>query len=121
MHPTPTAPDRPAPRDVLTVRSTTEDHVAMVELDGPVCAFTADHLDAELSRLQASGTHRLVIDARNVRPLCLDGIDVLVAHEERCAARGGGLVLRHLRPGAQRVLDVLQLQRLMAPLAAGAR
>lgn len=109
---------RPQPHDILAVRTTVEDGVAVVELDGPVCAYTADHLDAELAKLVDDGPLRLVIDASNVRPLCSDGIDVLLAHEERCAARGGDLVLRGLRPGAQRVLDVLDLRRLVAPLAA---
>jgi anti-anti-sigma factor len=119
MHPItdPLASIRPEPHDVLSVRATVDDQVTVVQLDGPVCAYTADHLDAELAKLEAAGQHRLVIDARNVRPLCLDGIDVLVAHEQRCTAEGGNLVVRHLRPAAQRVLDVLSLQHLAAPLA----
>ena len=111
------APARPEPRDVLSVRATVDHDVAVVELDGPVCAYTAGHLDAELTKLAAAGQHHVVIDARNVRPLCLDGIDVLLAHEQRCAAEGGDLVVRDLRPAARRVLDVLSLQHLAAPFA----
>lgn len=115
--------DSPAPRasialphDVLSVRTALLDLSTIVELDGPVCAYTAPHLDAELSQLEAAGRHRMVIDASKVRTLCTDGVDVLVDHERRCSDRGGDLVVRDARPSARRVLDVLSLQRLLAPV-----
>ena len=112
----PSVGDHPQPQDVLDVTVELHEHVTVVALDGPVCAFTADHLDAELDKLEQLGRHRLVIDASNVRPLCADGIEVLLDHEQRCTARGGDLVVRDPRPGARRVLDVLSLQRLVMPV-----
>ena len=106
------------PHDVLSVRTELLDLSTVVELDGPVCAYTAPHLDAELTQLEAAGRHRVVIDASKVRTLCTDGIDVLLDHERRCSDRGGDLVLRDARPSARRVLDILSLQRLLGPVAA---
>jgi anti-anti-sigma factor len=114
----PTSIRRPRPCDVLTVRTELLDRSTVVALDGPVCAYTASHLDAELTHLEASGRHRVVIDASKVRTLCTDGVDVLVDHERRCHDLGGDLVVRDARPSARRVLDVLSLQRLLGPLAA---
>jgi anti-anti-sigma factor len=106
------------PHDVLSVRTELIDLSTVVELDGPVCAFTAPHLDAELTQLGAAGRHRVVTDASKVRTLCTDGIDVLLDHERRCIDQGGDLVVRDARPSARRVLDILSLQRLLGPVVA---
>lgn len=106
------------PHDVLSVRTELLERSTVVELDGPVCAYTAPHLDAELTQLGADGHHRVVIDASKVRTLCTHGIDVLLDHERRCIDKGGDLVVRDARPSARRVLDVLSLQRLLGPVVA---
>lgn len=111
-------PSSALPHDVLSVRMELLDRSTIVELDGPVCAYTASHLDAELTQLEATGRHRVVIDASKVRTLCTDGVDVLLDHERRFVDQGGDLVLRDARPSARRVLDVLSLQRLLGPVVA---
>ena len=107
---------RPLPHDVLSVTFERHDVHTVVRLEGPVCAYTAPHLDSELRKLEDAGRTRLVIDASGVGARCADGVDVLVDHEQRCLDRGGDLVLRDLRPGARRVLDILSLDR-MVPAA----
>lgn len=112
IFPPSTDDDRPQPHDVLSVSVEMHDAHTVVHLDGPVCAYTAPHLDTELRLLEDTGRTRLVIDAGGVGALCTAGVDVLLAHEQRCAERGGDLVIRDLRAGARRVLDVLSLDRL---------
>lgn len=116
-HPEGVRADRPQPGDVLSVTLEMHDAVTVVRLDGPVCAYTAGHLDTQLRELQHAGRHHLEIDASEVRPLCSAGVEVLLAHERRCTERGGDMVIRDPRPGVQRVLDVLSLQRLLGPVA----
>ena len=106
--------DRPRPQDVLSVTFEMHDAHTVVGLDGPLCAYTAELLDTELRTLEDAGRHRLVIDASKIEALCLDGVDVLLAHQVRCVAHGGDLVLRDPRPGALRVLEVLSLEHLVA-------
>lgn len=113
----PRTDDRPLPHDVLSVSVEMHGPQSVVHLDGPLCAYTAPHLDAELRKLEDAGRTRLVIDASGVGVLCSDGVDVLVDHEQRCADLGGELFIRGLRAGARRVLDVLSLDRLVASVA----
>lgn len=106
--------DRPLPQDVLSVTFELHDAHTVVGLEGPLCAYTADLLATELRTLEDAGRHRLVIDASRVEALCLDGVDVLLAHQARCVEHGGDLVIRDPRPGALRVLEVLGLEHLAA-------
>ena len=110
--------DRPLPQDVLSVTFELRGAHTVVELEGPLCAYTASHLDSSLRELQDAGRHRLVVDVSRVEALCIDGVEVLLAHEARCVEQGGDLVLRDPRPGARRVLEVLDLLHLVAPAAA---
>lgn len=111
-------PDLPAPLDVLTVTLEMSEHVTVVQLDGPVCAYTAPYLDAELSHVEETGRNKLVIDASRVRTLSSAGLEVLVDHARRCDERGGDLVIRNPSSLARRVLGICRLERLLAPLEA---
>ena len=111
-------PDRQAPVDVLTVTLEMSDNVTVVQLAGPVCAYTAPYLDAELRQAEDAGRNRLVIDAWGVRTLSSDGLEVLEHHARRCDERGGDLVIRNPSSLARRVLDVCRLDGLLAPLEA---
>jgi anti-anti-sigma factor len=110
--------DRQAPVDVLTVTLEMSDNVTVVQLAGPVCAYTAPYLDAELCQVEETGRTRLVIDASGVRTLSSDGLDVLEDHARRCDERGGDLVIRNPSSLARRVLDICRLDGLLAPLEA---
>lgn len=101
------------PSDSLSVTIEMRDDVTVVGLDGPVCVFTAPHLDAELDRVQAAGRNRLLVDTSRIRTMSTDGLDVLVRHAQRCAADGGDLLLRDPSPVTRRVVDVCGLNSLL--------
>ncbi len=104
-----------APTDVLRIDIEMHERTTIVSLAGPVCAYTAPHLDAELARIEAADRHRVVVDARTVHTMSTDGLAVLVDHAERCRRSGGSLVIRHASPAARRVLSICQLQALVEP------
>jgi anti-anti-sigma factor len=110
--------DRRAPLDELTVTLEMSDNVTVVQLAGPLCAYTAPYLDAELCQVEDAGRNRLVIDASDVRTLSSDGLDVLEHHARRCDERGGDLVIRNPSSLARRVLAICHLDGLLAPLGA---
>lgn len=98
--------------DVLSITLEMHEANTVLLLDGPVCAYTAPHLDAELHQIEAVDRHRIVIDARRVRTMSSDGLRVLVEHAERCEAAGGELVLRNPSPVTARVLEICGLDGL---------
>jgi anti-anti-sigma factor len=99
----------PQASEVLAVTFQMHEANTVVILDGPVCAHTAPHLDAELRQIEAVDRHRLVIDARGVPTLSSHGVEVLVDHASRCAAAGGELVVRDPSPITRRVLEICAL------------
>lgn len=104
-----------AASDVLSTTLEMHDANTVVLLDGPVCAYTAPHLDAVLRQIGAVDRHRIVIDASCVHTMSSDGLRVLVDHAERCEAAGGELVVRNPTRVTSRVLDICGLGRLAAP------
>jgi len=100
----------PSASGVLSITLEMHDANTVLLLDGPVCAYTAPHLDAELRQIEAVDRHRLVVDASRVHTLTSDGLEVLVEHAARCAAAGGELVVRNPSPLTSRVLAVCGLE-----------
>ena len=105
----------PAPLDVLSIIFEVQDDATVVRLEGPVCAFTAPHLDTELAKVEASAQHRLVVDTSRVRTLSSDGLSVLVSHAERHESAGGELLIHDPSPITRRVLSLSGLERLSRP------
>ncbi len=110
-----TEAEQVSPVDVLTVDLEMHDRTTVVTLSGPVCAYTAPHLDAELQRIEDVDRHCIVIDARAVHTMSTDGLEVLVDHAERCRRSGGSLVIRAASPVTRRVLAICHLQDLLEP------
>ena len=98
-----------SPGDELSITLEDEGNAHVVVLSGPVCAYTADHLDAELTQFEGTTGHDIVIDASAVHTLSSAGIEVLVAHGDRCRTQGGSLAIRNPSPVIRRVLDVVGL------------
>lgn len=99
--------------DVLSITLEMSDASTVVSLDGPVCAYSAPHLDAELTQIEHVDRHRLIIDASRVRTMTTDGVDVLTEHARRCTDAGGDLVLRNPTRVIRRVLAVLDMSWLL--------
>lgn len=102
----------PSAADTLAITLEMHDANTVLILEGPVCAYTAPHLDAELRQIEAVDRHRLIVDASRVHTMSTDGVDVLVEHAARCEAAGGELVLRDPSPVTKRVLALCGLDRL---------
>ena len=109
IFPTATEAEHVSPADVLTVDLEMHERTTIVALAGPVCAYTAPHLDAELHRIEDVDRHQIVVDARAVHTMSTDGVAVLAEHAERCCRAGGSLVIRDASPVTLRVLSICQL------------
>ncbi len=101
--------------DVLAVSLEMHGRTTVVSLRGPVCAFTAPHLDTELALVADADRHWLVIDAAEVGTLSSDGVSVLVEHAQRCRRAGGNLVVRNPSRITRRVLTICGLDELLEP------
>ncbi len=101
--------------DVLRIDLEMHDRTTIVSLAGPVCAYTAPHLDAELQRIEDADRHHVVVDAGAVHTMSTDGLAVLVEHAERCRRSGGSLRIRHASPVTLRVLSICHLLAMAEP------
>jgi len=106
-------PDPSGPSDVLDITMRFEGDVTVCTLTGPLCAYTAPSLQEWLRQLHENGRHKVIIEAEAVVSLSSDGVDVLVAHADRCRRVGGGLQVRGPSPAAQRVFVICEADHLI--------
>lgn len=88
-----------------------EEHgdTAVVQLDG---GLTGDHVDAftrACDDRMAEGVRSFVLDLESLQSVDSDGLETLLALEERVTGRGGGLRLAHASDVIRMVLDVTRL------------
>lgn len=111
----------PAEGQLLNVWAEIHPRVTRVVLDGPVCAFTAPHLEAELWRIVACDRDQIEIDARNATVFTSDGVDVLQRLRDGLSDRGGRVWISSLSRITQRVLEICEASDLCVGVEAAGR
>jgi anti-sigma B factor antagonist len=82
---------------------------AVLALSGEVGVATAPRIRAELHRLVAAGSRRIIVDLDDVDFLDSTGLGVLVGGLKRVRAHGGELVLVCTQSRVTRVFEVTGL------------
>lgn len=90
----------------LTVRSTREGDVLGIALSGELDLATADGVDAELERAEASDAASIVLDLSGLTFMDSTGVRLLIQAHARSRAHGDRLTLRRGPAAVQRVMEL---------------
>lgn len=84
----------------------------VVEVEGDVDVFTADHLTQALDMLMERGFLDLIVNLEDVQLLDTSGLGALVAARKKASELGGSLGLVFVNPHIRKIFELTGLVRL---------
>ena len=96
----------------MSVEVKTVGDVKIVVLMKRFDAYTANPVEAELTRLIAEGTRKVVCDFSQTEYLASAGLRVLITASRSLQKAGGKLVLCSIKPYVQEVFEISGLNRI---------
>jgi anti-anti-sigma factor len=92
----------------------TDGGVTVIDVKGDLADHTADEMVQALGRLMAAGRRKIVLNLGGTDMISTHGVAQCVAAQKRLRERGGELKLAGASGELRRVLDLLNLDKVLA-------
>lgn len=99
---------------VSSRKALTDSGVTVIDVKGDLADHTADEMAQALSRLMAAGRRRIVLNLGGTDLISTHGVAQCVAVQKRLRERGGELKIAGATGELRRVLDLLNLDKVVA-------
>lgn len=87
--------------------------VLILSADGGLNADNSDWFVGELEKLVQAGIRKLIVDCKKLRFISSYGVGVLIRLHNKLATHGGDVKLAAVDSGVMRLLEVVNLNRLL--------
>jgi len=99
---------------VSSRKALTDSGVTVIDVKGDLADHTADEMAQALGRLMAAGRRKIVLNLGGTDMISTHGVAQCVAAQKRLRERGGELKLAGATGELRRVLDLLNLDKVLA-------